>query len=205
MMTNGETVLWEQLETKNSTTVCTRAGAGYDPKNSSYTLSCFGEKMRAGLNEKTVGPGPGNDTEIGDRLLTVHREHFIQALLAYLTYAEGNVITGELIGPRDLSGGQIYRQGAHKLPLDRLAMKYRQDEWHVKARVEQLEGYVLDYGDYSFRLFPFPKLPVTVVLWKDDDEFPSRADLFFDTSCRGQFPPDVLWGIATFCVDLFLL
>jgi hypothetical protein len=225
MMTDGETVLWEQLEAKNSNSICRRAGARYDPKSGIYILTCFDEIIQIKPKEKRVeavtdrGAGSAGsdiivpdivgpdivDPDIVGLLLSDQRDQFVPALLAYLVYAEGNAVTGELIAPRDLSGGQIYRQGAHQLPLDRLASKYRHDEKQLLERVRKLGGHVLDYGDYSFRLFPFPKLPVTLVLWKEDEEFPSRADFFFDTSCRGQFPPDVLWGIASFCVELLLI
>lgn len=205
MMSDGETVLWEQLEAKNSSSICSRAGARYDPKSGIYILTCFGETIQVEPKQKRVEVVTGRGTDIVGMLLSVHRDQFIPALLAYLVYAEGNAVTGELVAPRDLSGGQIYRQGAHQLPLGRLAENYRHNEKQFSDQVSTLGGHVLDYGDYSFRLFPFPKLPVTLVLWKEDEEFPSRADLFFDTSCRGQFPPDVLWGIASFCVELLLI
>ncbi len=220
MMTDGETVLWEQLEAKNSNSICSRAGARYDPKSGIYILTCFGETVQVEPKQKRIEAvtGCGTDSagsdiicpdiigpDIVGLLLSVQRDQFIPALLAYLVYAEGNAVTGELVAPRDLSGGQIYRQGAHQLPLGRLAENYQHNEKQFSDQVSKLGGHVLDYGDYSFRLFPFPKLPVTIVLWKEDEEFPSRADFLFDTSCRGQFPPDVLWGIASFCVELLLI
>ena len=103
-----------------------------------------------------------------------------------------------------MSGGEIYRKGAHMLPLGRLAAQFDHDAAGFRRAAEGLGGEELEYGDVSCRLYPFPKLPVSISIWFSDDEFSERADLFFDTSSNGQFPPDVLWGIAAMCVELLL-
>lgn len=56
------------------------------------------------------------------------------------------------------------------------------------------------YGDASIELFPFPRMPVTIILWEKDDEFPARADLVFDSTCEMQLPIDIIWSIAMLCV-----
>ncbi|HWR58221.1 MAG TPA: DUF3786 domain-containing protein [Thermodesulfovibrionales bacterium] len=52
------------------------------------------------------------------------------------------------------------------------------------------------YGDISFRLFPFPRIAVDLILWTENDEFPARADLLFDSSVQYQIQTDVIWSIA---------
>ncbi len=41
-----------------------------------------------------------------------------------------------------------------------------------------------------------PKIPVTLILWLQDEEFPARADLLFDSSCELHVPIDIIWSIA---------
>jgi hypothetical protein len=47
---------------------------------------------------------------------------------------------------------------------------------------------------------PFPKVPTTVILWTEDDEFPARADLLFDNTGPRHLPLDVLWSVAMLSV-----
>jgi len=54
----------------------------------------------------------------------------------------------------------------------------------------------------SLRLFPLPRVPVTLVLWLRDEEFPPRMDLLFDSTCDLQISlSDIIWSIAMmFCL-----
>src|SRR3990170_1806417 len=46
-------------------------------------------------------------------------------------------------------------------------------------------------GDLSFEFQVFPKIPIALVFWKGDDEFPeSRADFLFDESAPHHLPTD---------------
>lgn len=103
-----------------------------------------------------------------------------------------------------MSGGEIFQRGTHVLPLDRLADRYANDfESFYKIGLE-LGGQQLEHDDASVRLYPFPRVPVTFILWKGDDEFPARADMFFDTTCEQHLPTDVIWSTAMTSVLIML-
>ncbi|KKL72664.1 hypothetical protein LCGC14_2082640, partial [marine sediment metagenome] len=58
---------------------------------------------------------------------------------------------------------------------------------------------VVGYGDASIRLYPLPRVPVTLVLWLEDEEedFPPRVDLFFDSTIDFQISlSDIVWAVA---------
>nr|NIP92808.1 DUF3786 domain-containing protein [Akkermansiaceae bacterium] len=63
-----------------------------------------------------------------------------------------------------------------------------------------LGGWALSFGDASVELLPLPRIPVSLILWKGDDEFPSRADLLFDSSCEMHLPLDIIWSAAMLSV-----
>ena len=67
-----------------------------------------------------------------------------------------------------------------------------------------LGGSIEQYGDASLRLYPLPRIPVVFSLWLEDEEFPARADLFFDSTCDLQLPTDIIWSIAMLCVLVLL-
>ena len=68
------------------------------------------------------------------------------------------------------------------------------------ARGFLLGGSLLPFGDASLKLMPLPRVPVAVILWAADDEFPGRADLLLDSACELHMPADVIWSMAMLSV-----
>jgi hypothetical protein len=190
--------VWKKLEQAKPDEVCRKSGAVYDSDAQIYSVPSFSDRLNVVLPERKVTA----ESVPGSLLISEYREYFLLAVPAYLLFADGRPLAGELVHPKSISGGEIYRQGAHMLPLDKLAARFRDDAEGFLQIGRSLGGEPLQYGDASIRLFPFPHLPVHFALWLKDDEFPEQADLFFDSSCEGEFPPDVLWGIAAACTEL---
>jgi hypothetical protein len=51
-----------------------------------------------------------------------------------------------------------------------------------------LGGLKEDYGDSSFTLRAFPRLPITFILWEGDDDFPPSIKVLFDRSIDTYLP-----------------
>ena len=100
------------------------------------------------------------------------------------------------MNPSNASDILIFLKGSHMLPLDRIVERYGSDVQGFLMRGREFGGVQLNYGDASFRFFPFPRVPVVLLLWKKDDEFPARADLLFDSTCTIHLPPDIIWSTA---------
>jgi hypothetical protein len=90
----------------------------------------------------------------------------------------------------------MFFRGSHVLPLENLAERYEDDKEVFLKRGKELCGEVLNFGDASVRLFPVPRIPMTIILWLRDEEFPPRADLLLDSSCELQVPLDIIWSVA---------
>ncbi len=86
--------------------------------------------------------------------------------------------------------------GSHVLPLEELASKYAAGAKELLSRGLELGAQAEPYGDAALKLLPFPKIPVYLILWTQDEEFPARADLLFDSACEMQVPLDILWSTA---------
>lgn len=95
-----------------------------------------------------------------------------------------------------MGGGEIYERGTHVLPLDRVSDRYGTDVPGFLARGRELGGEPTDYADASLRLFPFPRVPVVLLLWEKGPEFAARASLLFDSSARFHLPVDIIWSTA---------
>jgi hypothetical protein len=51
-------------------------------------------------------------------------------------------------------------------------------------------------ADAAFAFSITPRIPVAVLLWEGDTEFPAEAKLLFDRTIAEQLPPDVIFSLA---------
>jgi hypothetical protein len=139
------------------------------------------------------------DTEAAS-LLERMGQHVALSTLWYLVGARDVPLSGRLVKPNDMPGGDIYERGTHVLPLDRVSGEYGEDVGAFVARGRALNGEQLEYADASIRLFPFPRIAAAVLLWAKDAEFSARASLLIDDSCRHHLPMDIVWSVSMMSV-----
>ncbi len=192
MITPGEEKAWEILSGLDPSVVCRNASATYDEANSYYIVRSFCCDFIVKPKERIIF----NNSHQGDILLKKYPYFFIHSCLWHLIHAKDIPLTGRLIKPADVKGGDLFFRGSHILPLDGLAKRYGEDRQSFLKKGAELCAEVLNYGDASVRLLPMPKIPVTLILWLQDEEFPARAGLLFDSSCELQVPIDIIWSIA---------
>lgn len=191
-MSSGEEKAWSILREIDAAVVCRNAVVQFDASARVYLLKSFGMDVFVDLAKKTItSPAPEGD------LLLEKLGYFSKlSILFYLVSAKDIPLTGRLVRPENLKGGQIFFRGTHVLPLDRLAARYSNNKEALLKRGTVLGGELLNHGDASVRLFPFPRIPVEIILWQGDEEFPPRADLLFDSTCEFHLALDILWSIA---------
>ncbi len=195
-MSSGEEKGWNKLIGLKPVDVCKGAGAGYDHENAIYSLKTYGWQIHISLKDKRVFCNePGSDI-----LFNELSEHYVLSLLWYLSEAKDIPATGQLIRPDNLKGGHLFSRGTHILPLDRISVKYDKNIEGFFLKGKSLGAEKSEYGDASIQLSPFPRIPVTLIFWKGDDEFPSRTDLLFDSTSQFQMPIDILWSSAMMSV-----
>jgi len=192
---------WHALAGLDPKTVCERAAVAYAAESGGYTCPSLGQDVAVDVaRHRLTCESPTGALLLG-RLGYFSRI----SILHYLVHAQSLPVSGRLVAPGDLASGQLYFRGSHILPTDRVAKAYGDSPERFLARGRALGGQAITYGDASVRLFPLPRVPVVVVLWRGDDEFPARASLLFDATCEAHLAADVLWSTAMFSVLMFLV
>ncbi len=136
----------------------------------------------------------------GETILKRYGYFFIHSCLWYLVKAKDLPLTGRLIKPFNIKGGEMFFRGSHILPLENVGQRYRKDKEAFIKRGRELGAEALNYGEASIKLLPMPRIPVTLILWLEDEEFPPRADILLDSTCELQLPLDIIWSIAMMSV-----
>jgi hypothetical protein len=137
-----------------------------------------------------------SDAPESDTLLQKLGFFFNFSVICSFYSAKDVPLTGKLINPVNMKSGQLFFRGSHVLPLDKVGERYGNDRDGFLKKGLVLGGVALEHGDASVKLFPLPRVPVVLILWRGDEEFPPRADILFDSSAEIQLPIDVIWSIA---------
>jgi hypothetical protein len=189
---SGEEHAWELLSDLDPEDVCRRADVSFDCATGCFKLRLFSADILVCTSYRSIS----GDSPATNILLERLGGYARLSALWYLVGARDIPVSGKLVKPGDMGGGEIYERGTHVLPLDRIAEKYGSDVPGFLARGRELGGKQAEYRDVSLRLLVFPRVPVVVLLWKKDPEFAARAGLLFDSSARFHLPVDVIWSTA---------
>ncbi|MEK6744443.1 MAG: DUF3786 domain-containing protein [Nitrospirota bacterium] len=191
---------WELLASHRPDDVVRTACVAFDPASACYTIRSFGMDFLVAQKDRTItGLAPESSV-----LLDREGDFFRIAVLWYLANAKEIAETGRLVSFKNIRGGDIFSKGSHVMPLERIAHKYGNDRVGFLDRGRALGGEVLMIADASLRMYPLPRIPVTLTLWTADDEFPARADLLLDSTGELQAPTDILWYLAITSVLIML-
>ena len=196
----GSQKAWEGVRALDPHETCARAMVSFDTRTREYSLKSFGAEFHISLDNRIVS---SLDTQ-GVILLGRPEYFFELSVLWYLITAKEIPLSGRLMKPVHMKGGQIFARGTHILPLGELAEKYGTNKVAFLQRGREFGGKEIDSADAALRISAFPRVPVVLSLWLADEEFPSRADLMFDSTCDKQLPTDVIWSIATMTVLMML-
>lgn len=125
-------------------------------------------------------------------------------ILHYINNASGIPLAGEKVAYGDIPSCLHYEPVFTKRVLKPLQNAFGYDKYTFLEGGLALGGKKEEYGDASFTLFAFPKVPITLILWEGDEEFPSSAKALFDPSITGYLPLEDIVVIAKLAVSRIL-
>ena len=103
-------------------------------------------------------------------------------ILHYLTMAKGTPITNKLITYKQLPGGAGYFSAFSQRATGPILKRFGKEPELLVDAAKKLGGYKARYGDVSMTINAFPRVPITMVLWRGDDEFAPGGNILFDSS-----------------------
>lgn len=201
MVWPGEEKAWDILSDLDAKDVTANAKALFNPYDSTYALTCFGQDIRISLKDRMIF----GQSRLGTLLVASLGDYSKLSILRYLIHAIDLPLSGQLVRPSDLPGGDIFTKGTHILPLEKAAAYFSNHHDEFLTAGKSLGGTQRDYGDMSLNILPFPRVPVVLILWLGDAEFPPTASLLLDSSCVSHLPPDIVWSTSMMAVEMMLI
>ncbi|MFC1860985.1 DUF3786 domain-containing protein [Chloroflexota bacterium] len=113
-----------------------------------------------------------DEVKLKDKILILH----------YLTKAKGIVISGKTITYKELPEGVSYYRTFRKRAIQPLLTSFGKDPHRLLDAVEIIGGRKADYGDVAVTINAFKRVPITLILWRGDEEFPPEGNIIFDST-----------------------
>ena len=179
---------FQDLARKDPEGVCKSALCRYDSNKGCYILSVWGE-------DYCIFPEASRIMRLGDDKSNTHTL-FGLFMVHYLLTSKEIPITKEWISEKDIPGGATFFRGPHEIPAYLIEKRYGDNVGGFSDACEQLGGMPLDMADkaYAFRIAP--RIPVAILLWKGDDEFPAESKMLFDRSIIEHLALDIVFSLA---------
>jgi len=121
---------------------------------------------------KIVLEDSGTETPLRDKILILH----------YFTGAKGTPATNKLIAYKQLQGGVSYFPAFSQRVIGPLVKNFGKSPELLRKAAAKLGGGEADYGDVSVTINAFDRVPVTLVLWKGDEEVAPNGNILFDAN-----------------------
>lgn len=103
-------------------------------------------------------------------------------ILHYFTQAKGTPLTNRIIAHKELPEGVNYFPTFSKRAIKPLLDHFGKEPYRLIGVAEKLGGHRADYGDVAVTIDAFSRVPITLVLWRGDEEFAPEGNILFDST-----------------------
>jgi hypothetical protein len=181
-------VYFQELSQQNPIDVCRRASCSYDDTNKFYTVSVWGEVYKIYPHQFRIEYANG-----GNERFHPYLDLFI---VHYLLKAKEIEPANQWISEKDIPGGSTFFRGPHEIPTNIITAQFKCDIEGFKNKCEQLMGSPLRLADAAFSFKIAPRIPVAVLYWAGDDEFPAESKILFDKTIAELLALDIIYALA---------
>jgi hypothetical protein len=127
---------------------------------------------------------PEKEVPIQEQILVLH----------YLMASAPPGLSGDWVSYREIPGASFYNAAFIKRAIDPMKKVFGQDPDGFQTAAGRLNGKPIEPGDVGFEFDVFPRVPLQIILYTGDDEFPAEANILFDRSIEGILSPeDIAW------------
>ena len=151
---------------------CRKSGARYVGLNE-IVINYLNQPYHITLPDAEIlSEGSNLEVPLKDKILILH----------YFTLAEGTPPTGILITYKQLPGGVSYFPAFSQRAIAPFVNHFgKKTELLIKAAAK-LGGHEADHGDVSVTVNAFDHVPITLVLWRGDEELAPNGNILFDAN-----------------------
>jgi len=164
----------EQLaEIKDIEQQCRKSSAQYIDSKKALIVRYLNQSYLITLPDVEISlMSKEENVPIRDKILILH----------YLTLAKGTPLSNKAITYKELPEGVNYFPTFYKRAIKPLVNHFGNEPHRLLDVARILDGHEADYGDAAVTINAFSRVPITLVLWKGDDELTPEGNIMFDST-----------------------
>jgi hypothetical protein len=167
--------------------VAMASGAHYDPERGVFSLDYCGGKYEIDHSSGLIsGVASNGEVPYNDRTL----------IMQYLAGSSGLPPRGRWLSFLELPEGIHHYAPFQTDALNPLAEKFGRNAESFLGAAASLKGNPLKLGDVAAVIPALPKIPLAVMLWLGDDEFPAKCNILFDAVAPTHLSTASLWVLG---------
>jgi hypothetical protein len=176
----------KELATVDAVVLAARTGTAFARQGDSqgqFALEYIGKTYHVTFPGFVARDGDtGEECWAGLRFLFLH----------YFQKADGAPLAHRWIAYRELPDGMFYFHAFQGYTATRLVKAFENDLAKFQEAASKAGGEAISHGDAGFMFKALPRVPLAVVYWYGDDEFPPNASVLFDASAGHYLSTDGL-------------
>jgi hypothetical protein len=164
-----------EFEKKDPMVMAQNSGADYQVKSTGAVLILpfINREIKITWPEgEVITPEDGKELSLQEQGLVMH----------YLIQASGAPLANTWITFREIPSGEFYYSAFAKRAKDPLVQTFGKNPGLLIELGTGMGGIKQEEGDASLCFQAFPRIPVCLILWAEDEEFPPDGNLLFDAS-----------------------
>jgi len=123
---------------------------------------------------------PGKEPALWEKILVLH----------YFSTSDGSPMAQEHISFKEVREAMLYVPTFEKRAVAPLLGRFGGNPEQILEPAQQLGGKKEDLGDFSVTIPVLPRVPITLVFWKQDEEFEARLSILFDRTVVRYLPTE---------------
>lgn len=168
--------------------VCRRTSCTFDEHRNCYILPVWGV-------DYAIYPDAGKISCISDSGLL--HEYFSLFAIHYLLTAKKSPPANDWISEKDMLGGATFFRGPHAIPTHLITGRVGNSIEEFRQLGATHHGSPLNMADAAFRFAITDRIPVAVLYWAGDEDFPAEAKILFDKTLPDHFALDIVFALAS--------
>lgn len=169
---------------------CRRSGTRYVSSEKAVLLDYLNRSYHICVADGSIGyTNNEEDVPIKDKIL----------ILDYFTNARGTPLTGKKITYKELHDGLNYFSVFASRTINPIVSYFGDEPERLLQTAATLGGRKAEPGDVSVIIDAFPRVPITIILWRGDAEFGPEGSILFDSTISDYLSND---DIHTLCENI---
>jgi hypothetical protein len=169
---------------------CLNSGTQYITPEKTIIIDYLNQSYRISAPDGEVSFATGEEAvPIKDKIL----------ILDYFTRAKGTPLSDKKITYKELRDGVNYFDTFSKRTIQPLVTFFGGEPEKLLQTASIFGGQKADFGDAGVTINAFSRVPITIVLWKGDEEFAPEGSLLFDSTISDYLTND---DIHTLCENI---